>query len=192
MWTRNFQQLNDEPFRPRNKAHLAEGTLRRRFRWPADNLSEGEGNEAHAYPRSNGRSCGLCDEAATAASNADLRGRDANPSDDAVPAAAAAATASTSCHDDVSERNLRPGRCGLPDSASTAAASAARRRTRLSHRGRSPAPRFRIAQWELFEGLPAARSCVEVPAVGGRGELRLHPVRKHNLHSALLFRRGGE
>ena len=112
-----------------------QGTLRRWLRWRADNLSEGEGNEAYAYPRSDGRSRGLRDEAAAAAGHADLRGRDADPGHDAVSAASTAASASAAGNDHLPGRHDGARRRDLPDAASASAASAACRRTRLVPRG---------------------------------------------------------
>jgi hypothetical protein len=60
-----------------------------------------EGNEARTYLGRYGRSCGLRDDPA-AAGDANLRGRIPDPGDDPVSTAAAAATTSASCNDDLS------------------------------------------------------------------------------------------
>jgi hypothetical protein len=52
--------------------------------------------------------------------------------------AAAAAAAAAACDDDLSGRHYGTGRRDLPNSASASAASAARRRARLSPRGEFP------------------------------------------------------
>jgi hypothetical protein len=67
---------------------------------------------------------------ASAAGDADLRGRDADPGDDTLPAATASAA------DDVPRRNHGPGRRGVSGSSAAAAPAPAAihetgRRTRL-------------------------------------------------------------
>jgi hypothetical protein len=97
----------------------------------------------------------LRNEAAAAAGHADLCGRDADPGHDALSAAASAAAAAA-CDDDLSGRHDGTGRRDLPNSASAPAASAARRRARLSLRGNSPVTDVSCSG--SSSGLPAART----------------------------------
>jgi len=92
---------------------------------------KGEGHEADAYPCDHRRARGLRDDAA-AAGDADLRQRDVDPGDGAVPAATAAAASATSADDHLPRRHAGRGRDHLSDAAASAAAAAPRRRTRVS------------------------------------------------------------
>lgn len=92
---------------------------------------KGEGYEAYAYSCNDGRACGLRDEAAATAGDADLRERHADPGRSALPAATAAAASAAAGH--LPGRDDASGRLDLSGAAASAAASAPRRRTRLTN-----------------------------------------------------------
>lgn len=97
---------------------------------PGHQRSRGEVHEAYIDSCNDGRACGLRDEAAATPGDADLRERHADPRGSAVPAAAS--TASTAASGDLPGWHDTSGGLDLPGSPASAAASAARRRTRLT------------------------------------------------------------
>ena len=90
-----------------------------------------EDEKASASFSCDGFARSLCDNS-TAAADADLRRRIADPGRSALPAASAAPASAAAASDGLPRWNDGTGRLDLPDPASSSAVSKALRRTRLT------------------------------------------------------------